>query len=73
MKKLIALFAFALLSQAAEPRKPNILFILTDDQSPFDFKFYNPASTLDSPVISALASGGMVLDAAHHKIGRAHV
>jgi choline-sulfatase len=66
MKKLFALFAFALLSQAAEPRKPNILFILTDDQSPFDFKFYNPQSTLDSPNISALASGGMVLDAAHH-------
>jgi arylsulfatase A-like enzyme len=66
MKKLFALLAFTLLAQAAEPRKPNILFILTDDQAPFDFKFYNPQSTLDSPVISALASGGMVLDAAHH-------
>ncbi len=66
MKKLFALLALALLAQAAEPRKPNILFILTDDQAPFDFKFYNPQSTLDSPVISALASGGMVLDAAHH-------
>jgi arylsulfatase A-like enzyme len=66
MKKLIALLALALVSHAAEPRKPNILFILTDDQSPFDFKFYNPASTLDSPNINALASSGMVLDAAHH-------
>ncbi len=46
--------------------RPNILFIITDDQSPFDFKFYNPESKLDSPVIDRLASEGMVFDAAYH-------
>lgn len=46
--------------------RPNILFILTDDQSPFDFKMYNPRSTLDSPVIDRLAAEGMVLDGAYH-------
>jgi choline-sulfatase len=53
-------------SHAAEPRRPNILFILTDDQSPFDFKFHNPQSTLDSPNIDRLAAGGMIFDAAYH-------
>ena len=33
----------------AEGKRPNILFIIADDQSPFDFKFYNPRSTLDCP------------------------
>lgn len=51
---------------AAEPRRPNILFILTDDQSPLDFKFYNPKSTLHSPNIDRLAASGMIIDAAHH-------
>jgi choline-sulfatase len=51
---------------AAEKRRPNILFILVDDQSPFDFKFYDPRSTLDSPNLSRLAAGGMVIDAAYH-------
>jgi arylsulfatase A-like enzyme len=53
-------------SQAAEPKRPNILFILTDDQAPSDFKFYNPQSTLDSPNIDRLASAGMVFDGAYH-------
>jgi arylsulfatase A-like enzyme len=46
---LTAALLFAASSHAAEPRRPNILFILTDDQSPFDFKFHNPQSTLQSP------------------------
>ncbi|MFM7181098.1 MAG: sulfatase-like hydrolase/transferase [Verrucomicrobiales bacterium] len=49
-----------------EQKKPNILFILTDDQSPFDFKFYDPMSSLESPQIDSLASSGMVLDSAVH-------
>ncbi len=65
MKLLLALI-LAVSSNAAEPRRPNILFILVDDQSPFDFKFYNPQSTLDSPHIDRLASSGMIFDAAHH-------
>jgi arylsulfatase A-like enzyme len=64
MKKLLTLLAFSFFSHAAE--KPNVLFILVDDQSPFDFKFYNPQSTLDSPNIDRLATGGMIFDAAHH-------
>jgi choline-sulfatase len=52
---------------AAEPAKrPNILFIIVDDQSPFDFKFYNPKSSLQTPHIDRLAAQGMVFDAAHH-------
>jgi choline-sulfatase len=35
--------------RSAEPvkaaRRPNVLFILVDDESPFDLKVYAPAST----------------------------
>ncbi|MBT4159305.1 MAG: sulfatase-like hydrolase/transferase [Planctomycetaceae bacterium] len=47
-------------------KRPNILFIIVDDQSPFDFKFYNAASTLHTPCIEQLAREGMVFDAAYH-------
>ncbi|QEG43645.1 sulfatase-like hydrolase/transferase [Roseimaritima ulvae] len=50
---------------AAEER-PNLLFILVDDQSPFDLKVYNPDSKLDSPSIDRLASEGMTIDQAYH-------
>ncbi len=69
MKPILTLIAFLALicgqSLAAEKR-PNILFILVDDQSPFDFKFYNPKSPLQSPNIDRLAAEGMVLDGAYH-------
>jgi arylsulfatase A-like enzyme len=51
---------------AEDEKRPNILFVLVDDQSPFDLKVYNPVSTLDSPVIDRLAAEGMVLDGAYH-------
>ena len=51
---------------AESAKRPNILFILVDDQSPFDFKFYNPASTLNAPNIERLAREGMVFDGAYH-------
>ena len=53
---------------AAEPsaRPPNILFILVDDQSPFDFRFYNPKSPLITPTLDRLAAQGMVIDGAYH-------
>ncbi|MCP4452475.1 MAG: sulfatase-like hydrolase/transferase, partial [Planctomycetes bacterium] len=47
-------------------KRPNILFILADDQSPFDLKMYNPDSILDTPVLDRLASEGMVFDGAYH-------
>ncbi len=50
----------------AETKRPNILFILVDDQSPEDFRFYNPKSELNSPNIDRLASEGMVIDGAYH-------
>lgn len=50
----------------AEAKRPNVLVIVTDDQSPFDFKFYNPDSPLESPVLDRLAAEGMVLDGAYH-------
>jgi choline-sulfatase len=56
----------ATLAEAEQTKRPNILFIIADDQSPFDLKIYNPASTLDTPVLDRLAAEGMVLDSAHH-------
>lgn len=49
-----------------ENKRPNILFIIADDQSPFDFKFYNDRSQLDAPVIEKIAGEGMVIDGAYH-------
>jgi choline-sulfatase len=51
---------------AAEPKKPNILFILVDDQSPLDLKCYNPQSPLETPNIDRLAREGMVFEGAYH-------
>jgi arylsulfatase A-like enzyme len=50
----------------APAKRPNILFILVDDQSPWDFSFYNTRSELRSPTLNQLAAEGMVLDAAYH-------
>jgi len=69
MKRLLFLgFALAILSPCllAAGERPNILFILVDDQSPFDLKVYNPDSIQDSPTIDRLASEGMVFDGAYH-------
>ena len=69
MKALaLLLLSFCLLgpSFAAPAKRPNILFIVVDDQSPFDFKFYNPKSPLQSPNIDKLAAEGMVFDSARH-------
>ena len=62
---LLAVATVSLNAAAATPRRPNILFVIVDDQSPFDFSFYNPASTLDAPVIEQLAADGMIFDAAY--------
>jgi len=52
--------------KANQAKRPNILFIIADDQSPFDLKMYNPRSTLDTPVLDRLAASGMVFDGAYH-------
>lgn len=57
-------------SPAAEAgKRPNFLFILVDDQSPFDFKFYDAASPLDAPNLERLAAEGVVIDRACHMGG----
>lgn len=70
MKLALALLTSLALSSgpaaAADPKRPNFLFILVDDQSPFDLKCYNPQSPLDSPHIDRLAREGMVFDGAYH-------
>lgn len=70
MKTIILLtITLALLrvpAAAADARRPNFLFILVDDQSPFDLKCYNPRSSLESPHIDRLAREGMVFDGAYH-------
>ncbi|MCI0333896.1 MAG: sulfatase-like hydrolase/transferase [Planctomycetes bacterium] len=72
MKSLLVLVATtcALVSWtrsfAAEQRRPNILFIVVDDQSPFDLRIYERKSALQTPVLDRLAAEGMVFDAAHH-------
>ena len=45
---------------------PNILFIIADDQSPFDLKAYDPESPLETPVLDRLAAEGMTIDGAYH-------
>lgn len=50
---------------AQEAKRPNFLFILVDDQSPFDLRAYNPASELQTPNIDRLAAHGMVFDGAY--------
>lgn len=63
MKILILLLTLASLALA---KKPNFLFIIVDDQSPFDLKVYDPKSPLDTPNIDSLAKDGLVLDGAYH-------
>ncbi len=50
---------------SAAPR-PNILFIIADDQSPLDLKIYNDKSELETPNIDQLAAQGIVFDGAYH-------
>ncbi len=54
--------------QAAKPtvsRRPNFLFILTDDQSPETLSCYGN-TVCQTPHIDRLAKRGIVLDDAHH-------
>ena len=69
MKHLILLTILVsslVISHSSFSAPPNILFILVDDQSPFDLKIYNPESPLETPNIDRLAARGMVFDGAYH-------
>jgi len=46
-------------------KRPNILFVIVDDQSPFDLKIYNAKSELETPNIDRLAAEGVTLDGAY--------
>ena len=63
---ILLAIAGALQTSAQTAKRPNILFIIADDQSPFDFKAYDPSSPLHAPAIGAMASKGMTLDGAYH-------
>ena len=63
---LCALLAAAVLAPAQTAKRPNFLFIIVDDQSPFALRAYNPKTELQTPVIDRLAAQGMVLDGAYH-------
>jgi len=64
---LLLMLTFVLANSASAARRPNILFILVDDQSPFDLKIYNPKSELQTPALDRLAAEGMVFDGAYHQ------
>ncbi len=55
-------------ARAEQPseKDPNFLYIIVDDQSPFDLKCYNPRSELSTPNLDRLAAEGMVIDGAYH-------
>ncbi len=64
---LFAVLTISLFSQCKnEKQQPNFLFVLVDDQSPFDFKIYNANSILETPNIDKLAREGMIFDEARH-------
>jgi len=65
-RALLYFLTLALTSGGFAAGRPNILFILVDDQSPFDLKVYDPKSSLQTPTLDRLAEEGMVFDGAYH-------
>lgn len=51
--------------RAEDEKRANVLFIIADDQSPFDLKMYDPKSALETPHLARLAAEGMTLDGAY--------
>jgi choline-sulfatase len=66
LRLLPLLLCLASAAFAAPAQRPNILFILVDDQSPLDLKIYDKQSPLQTPNIDRLAAQGMVIDGAYH-------
>tara|TARA_Y100000588_G_scaffold66910_1_gene67610 strand:- start:123 stop:1631 length:1509 start_codon:yes stop_codon:yes gene_type:complete len=65
-KLLIPLLLIITALPLSAESRPNFLFIVVDDQSPFDLKSYNSASPLETPHIDRIAKEGMVFDQAYH-------
>ena len=63
---LLILFPLCSTNLEGQEKRPNFLFIIADDQSPYDLKIYNPDSELSTPNIDRLASEGLVLDGSYH-------
>lgn len=47
-------------------KRPNVLFILTDDQSPLELRCYDGSSKLATPTLDRIAAQGMTIDGAYH-------
>lgn len=64
--KIVICLAFALLTASAHAaERPNILFVLVDDQSPFSLKAYGN-TVCQTPQLDRLAAEGMTFDGAYH-------
>jgi choline-sulfatase len=64
---LIPIVVILLFSHCGQQHpRPNFLFVLVDDQSPFDLKSYDPNSILETPHIDRLADEGMIFESARH-------
>lgn len=58
-------FGPAAAAGAPAAKRPNFLFIITDDQDAHSLKAYTPTSRLETPVLDRLAANGMVIEHAH--------
>ena len=61
----VYLLAVCLLASLAFGKRPNVLFILSDDQAPQTLSFYGN-EICRTPNLDQLAKGGIVLDRAYH-------
>lgn len=66
MKLFLPLLLLIGVASIRAAERPNFLFIIVDDQSPFDLRVYNPETALQTPVIDRLAAEGVTLDGAYH-------
>lgn len=62
---VMLLFVAGLTPALAVDERPNFLFIIADDQSPFDLSVYRANSRLETPTIDSLAAEGVVIDRAY--------